>query len=58
MKTAKIEPNKSNNGWIVTIEESGKVEVTTIVMGTHEEATSVAEKFLSESTQKPQLLRD
>jgi len=58
MKTAKIEPNKNSNGWIVTIEESGKVAVTTIVIGTHEEATSVAEKFLAESTEKPQLLRD
>jgi hypothetical protein len=58
MRTAKIEPNKASNGWIVTIEEGGKVQVTTIVIGTHEEATSVAEKFLAENTEKPQLLRD
>ena len=59
MKIAKIEKNSTNNGWIVTIEEDGKVAVTTIVMGTHEEATQVAETFLAEGTSgEPKFLRD
>lgn len=59
MKIAKIEKNSTNNGWIVTIEENGKFQVSTIVMGTHEEATKVAESFLAEGvTGEPKFLRD
>jgi hypothetical protein len=58
MKTAKIEKNQSNNGWIVTIHEDNEIKNTTIVMGTHEEATAIAEKFLAEQANKPEFLRD
>jgi hypothetical protein len=58
MKVAKIEKNSTNNGWIITIEEDNKVLVTTIVMGTHEEATKVAENFLTEARAEPRFLAE
>jgi|GEM_PF-5653281 hypothetical protein len=58
MKIASIEKSADQSSWIVSITEDGKVIKSTIVPGTHEQATSIAESMLTEAKAEPRLLID